>query len=302
MSLFARIAVTGTALFGAAVLLVLLVWKPASQRAFEHRTEGLLNEAETDFSAIAKTLVDEALEFAAAAGFAADEDRALAVQDLPLELYLDADGKLDGERLREAVRELVADTDPAAAAKRAAVRAEILDHLTMAVEKRLEKLRRARNEEAARHAEQNAWRTVAAWAGVLLLLLAGWAIVLDRVVLRPLRETTDAVARFGGGERGVRLDPSGAAELARLGNAFNETAAAVERAEDENAALRAGLEDKVKERTAALVRAARASTAGTMAGGVAHEFNNLLGGILGCSEQALAEPACPPTRARRSRW
>ncbi|MEE8107346.1 MAG: HAMP domain-containing sensor histidine kinase, partial [Planctomycetota bacterium] len=63
----------------------------------------------------------------------------------------------------------------------------------------------------------------------------------------------------------------------------------VERAESENAELRAHLEDKVKERTVALVRAARASTAGTMAGGVAHEFNNLLGGILGCAEAAQVE-------------
>jgi len=52
----------------------------------------------------------------------------------------------------------------------------------------------------------------------------------------------------------------------------------------------------VKERTAALVRAARASTAGTMAGGVAHEFNNLLGGILGCTEAALEEAPSPEVR------
>jgi len=289
VSLFARIAVTGAALFGAAVLLVLLVWKPASQESFVKRTDGLLRETEADERAIATSLVDDALDFASEAALAADEKRALAVHDLPLELYNDDDGNLNVERLREAVRGLVAETDPAAAGKRRAVRAEILERTARDVERRLRSLRTTQQEAAARHARQAAWRTVAAWAGILLLLLAGWAVVLDRVVLRPLRETTDAVARFGEGERGVRLDPGGAAELARLGHAFNETAAAVERTEGENAELRAGLEEKVKERTAALVRAARASTAGTMAGGVAHEFNNLLAGILGCADEALGE-------------
>ena len=52
----------------------------------------------------------------------------------------------------------------------------------------------------------------------------------------------------------------------------------------------------MKERTAALVRAARASTAGTMARGVAHEFNNLLGGILGCADAALDESPGPEVK------
>ena len=289
MSLFARIAVTGAALFGAAVLLVVLVWKPASQASFVARTDGLLGETEADVHAVIQSLVDDALEFASSASFAADEQRALAVQDLPFELYTDKDGKLDAVRLREAIRELVADTDPAASAKHRAVRAEILQRTEADAAKRLERLRAAQKTAAERHAQQATWRTVAAWAGVLLLLLAGWAFLLDRVVLGPLRDATTAVAGFGAGERGIRLDPGGAAELASLARAFNETAAAVERAETENAELRAQLEDKVRERTAALVRAARASTAGTMAGGVAHEFNNLLGGILGCAGQALED-------------
>jgi len=128
---------------------------------------------------------------------------------------------------------------------------------------------------------------------LLLLLLGGWAIVLERVVVRPVRDATAAVSRFGEGERGLRITPRGAAELVRLAHAFNATAEAVEGAEAENARLRSGLEDKVKERTAALVRAARASTAGTMAGGVAHEFNNLLGGILGCAAAGLEEDPRP---------
>jgi signal transduction histidine kinase len=147
-----------------------------------------------------------------------------------------------------------------------------------------------------RHGELGAWRTLTAWGGMLMVVLAGWAFVLDRIVVRPVREVTKAVGRFGAGERGVRLAPRGAAELTSLARAFNESAEAVEHTEAENAELRASLEEKVKERTAALVRAARASTAGTMAGGIAHEFNNLLGGILGCADAALEDDPGPDLR------
>jgi two-component system sensor histidine kinase PilS (NtrC family) len=164
------------------------------------------------------------------------------------------------------------------------------------VKKRLLELRRARAAAAESHAEVATLRTLAAWGGILLVLLCAWAFLLDRVVVRPVRETTEAVAGFGAGERGLRLAPRGAAELVSLARAFNDTAARVEAAERENAELRARLEEKVKERTQALVRAARAATAGTMAGGIAHEFNNLLGGILGCAETALAEDPPPDVR------
>jgi len=292
MSLFGRIAWTGAALLVAAALLALLVWKPASQEAFVARTEGLLRSAERDFGSIAVSRVERTMEFAAAAARAADEQRRLALDDLPFDLFLGADGRVAPERLRDGVWTAVA-TPPG---KHAAVGDEILERTRREVETSLNGLRKTRSEAAARHGELATWRTLAAWGGMLLLLVGGWALAVDRVVVRPVREVTDAVARFGAGERGLRLDPHGAAELARLGHAFNETAAAVERTEAENAELRTRLEEKVKERTAALVRAARASTAGTMARGVAHEFNNLLGGILGCADAALDESPGPEVK------
>ena len=289
MSLFGRIALTGAVLFAVAVALVLLIWKPISQSSFVSRTDGLLRDAAGDFGAIATGLVEDTMRFASETSRDTDEQRARALQDLPMVLFTDADGKLAPKRLREAIRTTFGDPMGTDAAKHRAVRDEVQQRAMLEVERKLAALREAQVNAAARHAELESWRTAAAWGGLLLLLLAAWAVVLDRVVLGPLREATGAVARFGAGERGLRIHPGGASEMAALGRAFNETAAAVERTETENAELRSGLERKVKERTAALVRAARASTAGTMAGGVAHEFNNLLGGILGCTEAALEE-------------
>jgi signal transduction histidine kinase len=295
VSLFGRIAWTGAALLLVAALLALL-WKPAAERAFVSRTEGLLRDAERHTEAMATSLVNRAMEFSALSALAADERRALGVEDLALDLYTDAEGRLDARRLREGLRALMADPGGAGGEKHAAVRAEILERTRGAVQERLLELRRARGAAAEGHAEDATRRTLTAWGGILLVLLGAWAFLLDRVVVRPVRETTAAVAGFGAGERGLRIAPKGASELVSLARAFNETAARVEAAERENAELRARLEEKVKERTQALVRAARASTAGTMAGGIAHEFNNLLGGILGCAETALSEDPSPDVR------
>jgi signal transduction histidine kinase len=296
MSLVGRIAWTGLGLLVAVALLALFVWKPASERAFVQRTEGLLGSTEEDFEAITTSLVEETMSFSTAAATAAGEQRALAVQDIPLELFVGPDGGVAEGRLRQAVLEAISDPGATGGEKHAAVRAEILARTRHEFEKRLDHLRATRAAVAARHGADVSWRTLGAWGGMLLVLLGAWAVVLDRVVVRPVRALQAAVGRFGAGERGVRLEPRGAAELAELERAFNETAEAVERTEAENAELRSGLEEKVRERTAALLRAARASTAGTMAGGVAHEFNNLLSGILGCAQSALDDDLAPDVR------
>ncbi|MHC4939730.1 MAG: sensor histidine kinase [Planctomycetota bacterium] len=284
MSLLARIAWVGGSLLTVAILVALFVWQPASREAFVDRSEGLMRSTRSDYAEFAASLVDETMSFAAASSQSADSQRAKALQDLPFELYPEE------AQLREALRSAMADPDASGASKLAAVRAELLARTRDDVARRLDRLKEQQQAAAERHGAEVGFRTVAAWSGLLLLLIAGFGLLLDRVALKPLRDATTAVERFGAGERGVRLDPKGASEIATLAKVFNETATA-------NEHLRDSLEEKVRERTAALVRAARASTAGTMAGGVAHEFNNLLGGILGCADEALDENLSDDARA-----
>ncbi|MGE0190790.1 MAG: sensor histidine kinase [Planctomycetota bacterium] len=142
--------------------------------------------------------------------------------------------------------------------------------------------------------------------GLLLLALAGLvALVLVWLVVRPLRETQAAVDRIARGDlrRPVTAPRRAPREISRL-------AEDVERMRTRIAQLTAGLEQEVAqkttklqatlaERTAALdelrrtrdrlVQSAKMAGLGTLAGGVAHEFNNLLGGILGCLESAKSE-------------
>ncbi|MEM8882469.1 MAG: HAMP domain-containing sensor histidine kinase [Planctomycetota bacterium] len=284
MSLLARIAAVGGVLLLVAISVAIFVWQPASRAAFVERTGGLLESTQESYTRVTTSLVEETMNFAADTTMAADRQRALSIKDLPLDLYENED------KLREAMVKAVADPEASTAIKLGAVRGELMERTRGEVEKSVDGLRAEQQKAAERHGSEVGFRTVAAWSGLLLLLIGAFGLVLDRIALKPLHDATKAVERFGAGERGVRLDPSGAREIATLARVFNETAGA-------NEQLRDSLEEKVRERTAALVRAARASTAGTMAGGVAHEFNNLLGGILGCADEALDEDLSDDARA-----
>lgn len=72
-----------------------------------------------------------------------------------------------------------------------------------------------------------------------------------------------------------------------------------ERLEQEVARKTAHLEQSMEDLRRAqrrLVHAAKMSSLGTLAGGIAHEFNNLIGGIRGCAREALASESDPERR------
>ena len=161
----------------------------------------------------------------------------------------------------------------------------------------------------ARAAEaQQARTTRLLWhLGLLLLLLAGvLAGVLAWLVIRPLHKTSRAVNQIAAGDlhQPVPQSSGGATEvraLARDVEHMRETLLALtEGLEDEVARKTRSLEESLAARTEALeevqrtrarlVQSEKMAGLGTLAGGVAHEFNNLLGGILGCLESASEAP------------
>ena len=231
MSLFGRIALTAAVLFAVGVLLGVLVWRPNSERAFATRTDSLLRRTEGDFREIARSVVDDVIAYSAVSSRVAGQRRALSIADLPLNLYTDQEGRLNDRLLRESLVQLLADPSASLPEKNAVVRDELLARTDEDLEQRLLGLREEQSAKASQHGRSAASQTVMAWGGLLLVLLALGAFALDKVVVAPVKATTEAVVRFGTGERGVRLDAGGGKEIAALARAFNETAAAVEEAE-----------------------------------------------------------------------
>jgi len=131
----------------------------------------------------------------------------------------------------------------------------------------------------------------AAVAAVALLL----ALLLSRGLTRRLASLQSAAGSFGAGDLAVRVDERGADELGQVARAFNgmagELQAARARLEGWNEELRRQVEERTRELKAAqaqLVEAQKLAALGQLGGGVAHEINNPLTGILGNAQLLLA--------------
>jgi len=162
---------------------------------------------------------------------------------------------------------------------------------------RLEESLRALQDRAARDtASSLALSSTLVVLGLLAAVLGLQGFLLGRAVVAPVRRISEGADRLAAGDLAHRIEEGGSREVADLGAALNRMAASVERSASEVRALNADLERRVAEKSAALVRAETLASLGTLAGGVAHEFNNLLGGIQGTAEEALADAKDPETR------
>jgi len=133
-------------------------------------------------------------------------------------------------------------------------------------------------------------------AGLLAVLLVAHGFALYGLVLRPIRKLDDATRRLADGDLTTRVDGSRADEIGGLGRSFNTMVEHLRDSRREIEEWNRTLERRVDEAREKLVHAEKMASLGRMAGGVAHEFNNMLGGILGIAEEATRDESLAEVR------
>ncbi len=305
---FRSSAALGVGLALAALALVLL-FRPYLQDAFATQSGELLRDQAYRHRAATHADAERATDLVRDSVKGSLDAAGATFEDLPFEL-------VTGEADR--VREL-------AGARMEELRAASdrrIDVLGDEVQRRTaDRLRIDDERVAARNADRAAsfGRSTAMRAAALLLALVAalfliHGALLYRGVLGPVRRLGEATRRVARGELRTRIPVRGDDGVARLGGSFNAMTESLETAHRELETLNSDLEARVRGKTAELraalaesrdanrrleqaladlrakerelLHAEKMASLGTLAGGVAHEFGNLLGGILGCAEDA----------------
>ena len=131
--------------------------------------------------------------------------------------------------------------------------------------------------------------------GLGFLVIVAFGVYFARrtaeTITRPLSQLTNAAERFARGERDVKVAVASGDEVQVLGEAFNHMVSELEssyrKLETKNSELQTEVEqrkraqDERSELQAHLVQAQKMEAFGQLAGGVAHDFNNILAIIVG---------------------
>lgn len=126
---------------------------------------------------------------------------------------------------------------------------------------------------------------------LLVAILLGWSltIILSRRITRPITDLVEQTRIIAAGDLEHRLEGGGQDEIGVLYRSFDQMQTALMESYNELEKINLSLEDRVNKRTRQVHQLQRLDSIGTLAGGIAHNFNNLLGIVLGYSELLLRD-------------
>ncbi|MFH1223536.1 MAG: HAMP domain-containing sensor histidine kinase [Pseudomonadota bacterium] len=124
---------------------------------------------------------------------------------------------------------------------------------------------------------------------MLLILVVSITIFFFAVnsFLKPIKKLCVASKCFADGEYDQEIKPTTFREINELINSFNTMVKKIKQREAELHSLNTTLEKEVDKKTNELVHAAKMVSLGTLSSGIAHEFNNILGAVIGHVSLAL---------------
>lgn len=180
---------------------------------------------------------------------------------------------------------------------------EMIGRSERTLETRIAELTARQRDATARFASEQRTTHLLLVVASLVALLAVLGFGLHRYVVLPTQRLRLATQRVAAGDLATPLPPPAGGELGDLARDFASMVAQLQTARADLQQLAAGLEDEVARKTAhleqaladlrnshrQLAQAERLASLGTLAGGIAHEFHNVIGGIRGCTGELLAD-------------
>jgi signal transduction histidine kinase len=275
----------------ASMLVFLLTYLgPQTTRAFLSRSAQLIGKSHDAMRRMAHENTSSSSDILVDLIHHTAESRSRTLCDLPLSLH---GGNV--ERIREAIRDqdatrtlrLQGNVAVLASEMERRAMARIDDHVAAVSREQV-----ALSRKFAADLRRSYLILVGSVLSALILLLG---VGLYRLVVRPLRLLRAATHSVTRGDldvvvRGHRSDEVGAlsADFGEMVRQLAESRKEIRSKNHELERWNEKLEAEVDRKTKQLIHAAKMASIGTLAGGVAHEFNNLMGGIRGCVKETLA--------------
>jgi signal transduction histidine kinase len=128
--------------------------------------------------------------------------------------------------------------------------------------------------------------------GIMILILIISILIFFFVIntfLKPIKNLCTASRCFSDGIYDQEIKKSNFKEINELINSFNTMTKKIKEREEELHKLNKNLGKEVDKKTRELLHSAKMASLGTLSSGIAHEFNNILGAVIGHVSLALEE-------------
>ncbi|MHC4779834.1 MAG: HAMP domain-containing protein, partial [Planctomycetota bacterium] len=288
------------ALFSAVSLYFFTEWNRAQ---FLEDTRKIREEGEEEMRANTEEVLEKSNTIVKGLVAKITESNRAALSELPLEIW-----GVDDEVARDIKKEIRLHgegLEERSLATASAINRVFVERAEEKLDVRVEAMRRRQERASALFSRRLQVQSVVLIAASILLLGGALWLGLWFTVLKPIRRLHEGTERVGGGDLSYRVEALAGDELGMLGRSFNRMSGelshtlaelaqeqkALSKANEEIRDLNVSLEERVRNKTselqeslaalekaqAELIHAAKMAGIGTLAGGIAHEFNNMLG-------------------------